>query len=176
MQLSLSDAELSGSHLRFSTYSFIFKGGGEIPLYDTVHNFTFLPLLYFLIVWALLCGRWALYFSECSRRNFYSSVEGPDPCNNHFYHGLAHHFDDLYIFLALAAAAHLRVGCRDIFSCLKFPGVTNTVDICLDGCFRRCSLFVNLFSDIHVLKYLIGLPVGLDLEIPTLYICLLGTF
>ena len=49
------------------------------------------------------------------------------------------------IFLALARAALLGVGRRDVFCSLTFTTMTGTFGICSIGGFRSCFSFLDLF-------------------------------
>ena len=81
---------------------------------------------------------------------------------------------DLIMFLAISGAALLGVGWKRGLSSLRFTTVTSTVGIYCVGCFRRCYHFVELLSNLYLLKHLIRIPVCLELETPTLEICLIG--
>ena len=65
------------------------------------------------------------------------------------------------MYLALSIASLLRVGWQGRLSSLSFPSVTGTVDICPCGGLIRCSSFVYLLVNFHLLEDLIGILVGL---------------
>ena len=81
--------------------------------------------------------------------------------------------DGVHIFLALARAALLGVGCQGGFSSLNFPTMTFMVGIYPSGDFIRCSSFVDFLCCFYTIKHLASIIVGLPFEIMYLYIGLL---
>ena len=71
------------------------------------------------------------------------------------------------ICLALATADLLGVGQQVGFYSLMFPEMAGTVGISPNGCFRRCSLFVELFCNIHAFRNFACCLVGLPLKVPS---------
>ena len=67
---------------------------------------------------------------------------------------------DCIFCLVLASVALLGFGRRGRFSSIFFPDVTVMVGFWPSGYFKRCSPFIDLFSDFYALEHCTGLPVG----------------
>ena len=134
-----------------------------LNLCDSPSNLIDLPLLFLIPdrAYLSLCGSCSVYFPEYSFSTLHSSKECPGPCNKHVFTGRTITRVVYIIFLALYRVALLEVGWQFVFSYLSCPSITVTVGIFPRSGFIRCSSFLDLLGDLHLIGHFTGLRVGL---------------